>query len=217
VGGADHIVVGIVGDVRNLTLEEAPGNEIYLSIRQVFDYSTLTLIVRTKLAPASLARTLRHALTPIVPNLATNEVQTLQGAVDKAVSPRRFFTALLGGFSAFALCLALLGIYGVISYTVTHRRQEIGVRIALGASSRQVQARIVRETLQLALAGIVIGTVCAWLAGRSLEGFLFGVSAGDPLTYVGMIALLSIVAVISGYLPARRASQIDPIIALRES
>ena len=186
-------------------------------MRQVFDYSTLTLIVRTKLEPASLARTLRRALTPIVPNLATNEVQTLQGAVDKAVSPRRFFTALLGGFSVFALCLALLGIYGVISYTVTHRRQEIGVRIALGASSRQVQARIVRETLQLALAGVVVGTVCAWLAGRTLEGFLFGVSAADPLTYVGMIALLSIVAVISGYLPARRASRIDPIVALRES
>jgi predicted permease len=217
VGGTEHRVVGIVGDVRNLTLEEAPGNEIYLPMRQVFDYSTLTLIVRTKLAPASLARTLRRALTPVVPNLATNEVQTLQGAVDKAVSPRRFFTALLGGFSAFALCLALLGIYGVISYTVTHRRQEIGVRIALGASSRQVQARIVRETLQLALAGVVIGTICAWLAGRTLEGFLFGVSAADPLTYVGMIALLSLVAIISGYLPARRASRIDPIVALRES
>ena len=99
VGGPERRVVGIVGDVRHLTVEDAAGNEVYLPMRQVFDFSTLTLIVRTNLDPASLARTVRRVLIPTVPNLATNEVQTLQGAVDKAVSPRRFFTALLGGFS----------------------------------------------------------------------------------------------------------------------
>jgi putative ABC transport system permease protein len=216
VGGTDRRVVGIVGDVKHLTVEDGAGNEIYLPMRQVFDYSTLTLIVRTNLEPASLARTLRRVLTPVVPNLATNEVQTLQRAVDKAVSPRRFFTALLGGFSLFALCLALLGIYGVISYTVTHRTQEIGVRIALGASARQVQSRIIRETVELALGGIVVGTICAWVAGRTLSGFLFGVTAADPITYVGMVAVLLIVAIVSGLMPARRASRIDPIVALRE-
>ncbi|MDB4873893.1 MAG: hypothetical protein JWM41_339 [Gemmatimonadetes bacterium] len=216
VGRDDRRVVGIVGDVRHLTLEEGAGNEVYLPLRQVFDFSSLTLIVRTTLDPASLARTLRTALAPVVPNLATNEVQTLQGAVDKAVSSRRFFTALLGSFSVFALCLALLGIYGVISYTVTHRTQEIGVRIALGASARQVQGRIIRETVELAIGGIAIGTVGAWLVGRTLSGFLFGVTAADPATYVGMVVVLSVVAVVSGYLPARRASRIDPIVALRE-
>lgn len=217
VGGADRRVVGIVGDVRHLSVEGAAGDEVYLPLRQVFDIESLTLIVRTTLEPTSLVKTLRTVLTPIAPKLATNEVQTLDGVVDRAISPRRFFTALLGGFSLFALCLALLGIYGVISYTVTHRTQEIGVRIALGATARKVQTRIIRETVELASVGIILGTIGALVAARALSGFLFGVTAGDPLTYVAMIVVLSLVAVVSGYLPARRASRIDPIVALRES
>lgn len=217
VGGTDRRVVGIVGDVKNLSVEGSVGNEIYLPLRECVCGTNTTLIVRTKLEPAALVRSLRTALAPVVPNLATNEVQTLQSAVDRAVSPRRFFTALLGAFSVFALCLALLGIYGVISYTVTHRTQEIGVRIALGASSAQVQAGIIRETLELAAAGLAIGTIGAWLAGRALRGFLFGVTAADPATYVVMVVVLTVVAIASGYLPARRASRIDPIVALRES
>jgi len=216
-GGGDRRVIGIVGDVRHLTVEDAAGNEVYLPLRQEFDYSSLTLIVRTSMEPTSLARTLRRTLTPVTPNLATNEVQTLDNIVDRAVSPRRFFTLLLGGFSVFALALALLGIYGVISYTVTHRTQEIGLRIALGATAMQVQRRIIIETVQLAAMGIVLGSLGAWLASRALSGFLFGVTSGDPLTYVAMVVVLSGVAVMSGYLPARRAARIDPIIALRET
>jgi predicted permease len=217
VGGKDRRVVGVVGDVKNLSLEASVGIEVYLPIRECLCASNYTLIVRTRLEPAALARSLRATLTPIVPSLATNEIQTLQSAVDRAVSPRRFFTALLGAFSVFALCLALLGIYGVISYTVTHRTQEIGVRIALGASATQVQGRIIRETLELAAAGLVIGTLGAWMAARALSGFLFGVTAADPATYAAMTVVLTIVAIASGYLPARRASRIDPIVALRES
>lgn len=217
VGGQDRRVVGIVGDVRHLAVEDAAGDEVYLPLRQVFDFESLTLIVRTSLEPTALVNTLRVVLTPIAPKLATNEVRTLDGVVDRAISPRRFFTALLGGFSLFALCLALLGIYGVISYTVTHRTQEIGVRIALGATARQVQARVIRETAELAVVGIALGTIGSLLAARTLSGFLYGVTSTDPLTYVAMIAVLSLVALVSGYLPARRASRIDPIIALRES
>jgi predicted permease len=213
----DRRVVGIVGDVRHLSLEGGAGNEVYLPLRQEFDYSSLTLIVRTNIEPTALAKSLRLVLTPIAPNLATNEVRTLGDIVDRAISPRRFFTALLGGFSAFALCLALLGIYSVISYTVTHRTQEIGVRIALGATARQVQTQIIGETIRLAGMGVLLGTIGAWLAGRTLGGFLFGVTAGDPVTYITMVAVLSTVAILSGYLPARRAARIDPIVALRES
>ena len=215
--GGDRRVIGIVGDVRHLSVEDAAGNEVYLPLRQEFDYSSLTLVVRTSMEPTSLARTLRRTLTPVTPNLATNEVQTLDNIVDRAISPRRFFTLLLGSFSVFALALALLGIYGVISYTVTHRTQEIGLRIALGATARQVQGRVIVETVQLAAVGIFLGSLGAWLASRALSGFLFGVTSGDPLTYVAMVVVLSGVAVMSGYLPARRAARIDPIIALRES
>ena len=217
VGGQDRRIVGVVGDVKNLSLEASVGNEVYLPLRECVCGSNSTLIVRTKLEPAALARSLRAALAPVVPNLATNELQTLQSAVDRAVSPRRFFTALLGGFSIFALCLALLGIYGVISYTVTHRTQEIGVRIALGASAAQVQGKIIRETLELAAAGLVIGILGAWIAGRALSGLLFGVTPADPATYGAMVGVLAVVAIASGYLPARRASRIDPVVALREN
>ncbi len=216
IGGVDRRVVGIVRDVRHLSLEEGAGIEAYLPL-QSNDYMSLTLIVRTKVDPTALARTLRTTMEPIAPHLATNEVVTLQDMVDRSVSPRRFFTLLLGGFSLFAVCLALLGIYAVISYTVTHRTQEIGVRIALGASSAQVQRRVILETMELAVAGIVIGTVAAWAAGRALSGFLFGVTAADPTTYVAMVVVLAGVAMASGYFPARRASRIDPIVALRET
>ena len=137
--------------------------------------------------------------------------------MESAVSPRRFLTLLLGGFAVFALLLALIGIYGVISYAVHTRTQEIGVRMALGASTRQVQQRIIRETLTLAAVGMTLGTLASWAMARTLGSLLFGVSAADPVTFAGMLIVLTIVAVISGYLPARRAARIDPMMALRGS
>jgi ABC-type lipoprotein release transport system permease subunit len=210
-------VVGVVGDVRHLALEEGAGMEMYLPFRQTRDFMSMNLIVRTSLPPASLASSVRAALQPVAPNLPTNEFRTLEQVVDKAVSPRRFLTLLLGGFAVFALTLALLGIYAVISYTVNHRTQEIGVRIALGASPAHVQMRIIRETLALAVAGMGVGTIASWLLARAMNGFLFGVSATDPATFAVMIAVLTAVAMVSGYLPARRASRIDPVVALRST
>jgi len=139
----------------------------------------------------------------------------VQQLVDKAVSPRRFVVALLGGFALFALLLASLGIYGVVSYGVTQRTQEIGIRMALGASASKLQAGIIGQTLGLAAIGMLIGAVASVLLARALNGLLFGVTATDPLTFLAMPMVLALVAAIAGYLPARRASRIDPSIALR--
>jgi len=208
-------VVGVVGDVRHLSLDQAAGLELYIPFRQIVDYPTVDLIVRSSLPATSLATSIRTALAPIAPNVALNEVQTLGQIVDRSVSPRRFFTMLLSAFAAFALALALFGIYGVISYTVAHQQQEIGVRMALGASQGVVQRKILRETLVLAIVGIVLGTVASWIVAQLLRSQLFGVSSTDPATFVAMIVIVTAVALISGYLPARRASRIDPTVAFR--
>lgn len=119
------------------------------------------------------------------------------------------------GFAVFALILASLGIYTLISYSVNQRTQEIGIRMALGASARDVQARVVGQTLRLVAIGLVIGTAASSLLARGASGLLFGVTAVDPQTFVGTVAVLAIVALVAGYLPARRASRIDPMMALR--
>ncbi len=211
----ERAVAGVVGDVRHLALEQDAGMEMYLPIRQCHDYTSVDLVVRSRLAPAELAPAIRAALQPIAPNLPGKDFRTLQQLVDKSVSPRRFMVWLLGGFALFALVLASLGIYGVISYSVNQRTQEIGIRMALGASAANLQAAIVRQTLVLAAAGMLLGGVVSWTLSRTLRGLLYGVTPSDTATFVGVLAVLTCVAAIAGYLPARRASRVDPSLALR--
>lgn len=213
----DRTVVGVVGDVRHMALEEGSGNEFYIPIRQTQDYGSVDLVVRTSMPTAELASRIREALRPIEPNLPTANLRTLQTLVDRAVSPRRFVVILLGGFAGFALVLASLGIYAVISYSVNQRTQEIGIRMALGASAETLQRSILLQTLGLAGIGIGVGVVASWALARTLSGLLFGVTASDPVTFAGMLVILTAVAAIAGYLPARRASRIDPMAALRMS
>jgi len=208
-------VVGVAGDVRHLALEQASGMEMYLPMRQCADIASVDLVVRSSLPPAALAASVRAALKPIAPNLPGKDFRTLRQLVDKAVSPRRFVVLLLGGFAVFALLLASLGIYGVVSYGVNQRTQEIGIRMALGASASRLQLGIIAQTLGLAAVGMLLGAVASRLLARALSGMLFGVTANDPLTFLAMPAVLALVAVVAGYLPARRASRIDPSIALR--
>jgi predicted permease len=211
----DRQVVGVVSDVRHLALEQGSGNEMYIPMRQCSDISSVDLVVRSSLPPAALAASVRAALKPIAPNLPGKDFRTLQQLVDRAVSSRRFVVLLLGGFALFALLLASLGIYGVVSYGVNQRTQEIGIRMALGASASRLQAGIIAQTLGLAAAGMVIGAIASLLLARALGGLLFGVTATDPVTFLGMPLVLALVAAMAGYLPARRASRIDPSIALR--
>jgi len=208
-------VVGVVGDVRHLALEQASGNEMYIPMRQCPDQPSADLVVRSNVPPEALAGAIRGALQPIAPNLPGKDFRTLQQLVDKSVSPRRFVVLLLGSFAVFALILASLGIYGLISYSVNQRTQEIGIRMALGASSGDVQRRILVQTFWLASLGIALGTVASWLLVRSAGGLLFGITPRDPATFIGMVVVLTAVALIAGYLPARRASQVDPMVALR--
>jgi predicted permease len=208
-------VVGVVADVHHGGPERLGGSEMYLPMRQTGDYAAMELVVRTALPPDSLAVGIRMALRPIDPNLPVSEFQTLQELVDKAVSPRRFLVILLTGFAGFALLLVSLGIYALISYSVNQRTKEIGICMALGASSGRVQLEVLTKTLRLALTGVALGTLGSFALGKWIESLLFGTTPTDPAVFSGVSLLLCAVALVAAYVPARRASRIDPMQALR--
>ncbi len=208
-------VIGVVRDVRHLALEQESGSEMYLPIRQTNDYASVDLVVRSASSVSTMAAGIRDALKPIDPDLPAKEFRAIQDLVDRSTSPRRLIVMLLTGFAGFALILASLGIYGVISYSVNHRKQEIGIRMALGASPGGLERGILLQTLKLAAIGAAVGAVAAWLLARVLQGLLFGITPSDPLTFATVLVILIAVAALAGYLPARRASRLDPVIALR--
>ena len=208
-------VVGVVADVHHGGPERLGGSEMYLPMRQTGDYAAMKLVVRTALPPDSLAAGIRTALRPIDPNLPVTEFQTLQGLVDKVVSPRRFLVMLLSGFAGFALLLASLGIYALISYSVNQRTKEIGIRMALGASSGLVRRGVLARTLRLALAGVALGTLGSFVLSKWIESLLFATTPTNPAVFSGVSLLLCAVALAAAYFPARRASRIEPLQALR--
>jgi ABC-type lipoprotein release transport system permease subunit len=210
-------VVGVVANVRHSSLEEEAGLEMYMPIRQQSNWASLELVVRTNLPPESVAPGVRTALRAVDPRLPTSDYQTLDQIVDRSVSPRRFILLLIGAFAVTALLLASIGIYGVVSYSVSQQTQEIGIRMAMGASAAQVQGRIVVKTLILTSVGILVGMVGAFMVSRLMASLLYGVGPTDPLTFVAMTLLLTLISVLAGHLPARRASRIDPMSVLRSA
>jgi predicted permease len=213
-GDGEWEVVGVVGDVRHRSLELASGSEIYLPMGPR-NWPTLEMVVRSPLPVESLLAPVREALGDHDPAMPSGDYRTLDSVVDRAVSPRRFTLVLLGSFGTAALLLAALGIYGVLSCSVSQRVPEIGIRMALGDSGRRVLAIVVGRTAVLAGTGVILGTAGSIVLSRLLRSFLFGVEPTDVGTFVLMNSVLVAVALVSGYLPARRASKTDPMVALR--
>ncbi len=209
-------VVGVVDDVHEESVEGGTGSQIYYPALQQGP-AWAQLVIRTSLPPAALAASVLHALRELNPNQPAAEFQPIRAIVDRAVSPRRFFMILVVAFAGLGLLLATLGIYGVISYSVTRQAPEIGIRMALGATTGRVQRQILAGTLRLAFAGMALGTIGAFAVAKLIASLLFATSPWDLPTYLGMALALMLVAAVSGYIPARRASSINPMEALRSN
>ena len=216
-------IVGIVGDIRESSLEEQGAPAIFLPITQTLNLAGASptssgiayLIIRTGLPLEAIAPGVRAILRSVNPDLPLKDFQPLQQLVDRVVSPRRFLVLMVAAFALLGLLFASLGVYGVISYSVARQTREIGIRIALGASARELQLEIIGKTLRLSFTGIVAGMLASFAVTRLMRSLLFGVSPTDSATFIGMALVLALVSLIAGYIPARRASQVDPMVALR--
>ncbi len=207
-------VVGVVKSTRHLGLDRAPEPEVYIPVEQE-PFPQTILFVRSSLSKAEIARSIRQAVAAVDKNQPIQLIIPMDDLLADSVSARRFTMLLLGGFSALALMLAMMGVYGVVSYTVAERTPEIGVRIALGAQGRDVLRLILAQGLKPVVVGSVIGLIAALALGRVLSSLLYGVTATDPATFAIVALLISLAALLACYLPARRATRVDPMVALR--
>lgn len=212
--GVTREIVGIVGDVRDVSLGEAPGAMMYVPYAQA-PFWGAGIIVRSTLSPSAVADALRRQVREIDKDLPVTDVARMPDLIDASVAQPRFRTFLLGLFGAMALVLAATGIFGVISYSVSRRTNEIGIRIALGASRGTILRMVLRETLVLTIAGLAVGLPCTLAASHLARHLLFGVSANDPATLAAVAFTLLAVAGLAGLIPARHAAQVDPTVALR--
>ena len=207
-------IVGVVGDVRQDGLTTEPRPTVYLAQVQSPGYITY-VVVRTAGQPEQLAAAIRHAVQKVDNNQPVTAIERMEHYVSAELARPRLYMTLLGAFASLALVLAVIGLYGLMAYTVTQRTHEIGIRIALGAPPRAVLRSILGQGAILTITGLAIGIPSAIALARFISSWLYGVTPDDPLTYAGVAALLSVVALVASFLPARRASRVDPVLALR--
>jgi putative ABC transport system permease protein len=213
-GHDEATIVGIAADVKQRGLNRAAESEIYFP-QSLLAPEEMDVIVRAEGDPAALVPAIRAQIAQLDPDQPVTKVRTLEQVIERASGPQRLAAQLLSAFALAALLLAALGIYGVVSYAVSRREREIGVRMALGAQAGDVLRMVLREGLRLTFAGVLCGILAALALARLLAGFLYGVSATDPATYLGVAGTLALVAVLASLLPARRATRVDPGISLR--
>jgi putative ABC transport system permease protein len=213
-GPAPYQIVGVVGDVRQNSLSQKPNPGVFISCLQEPNGPAF-LVARTHGDPRQLANAIQAEIRTMDKDLPIADVKTMDEYVSASVAAPRFNTILLGAFAALALVLAAVGIFGVISYSVAQRTQEIGIRRALGAGSGSVMRMVLAHGLGLTGVGLVIGAAGAFALTRLIQSLLFGVEPTDPVTFVSVAAVLSGVAFLASYLPARRAANVDPMVALR--
>ncbi|HET7551160.1 MAG TPA: ABC transporter permease [Gemmatimonadaceae bacterium] len=210
-------VVGVVGDTRGESLERPPMPEFYIPYTQLGSWlpPEITFTVRTEVPPASVMPAIREAVHAVDPTQPIFRVETMEEVVSRSLSSHRLYLWLLGTFAVIALALATAGIYGVTSYLVTQRTREMGIRLALGAPPASLKAMVVRQEAVVAIIGTIVGLVGAFAVTRLLASFLYGVSATDPITYLCVALALIAIAMLASYVPARRATRVDPTTALR--
>jgi putative ABC transport system permease protein len=208
-------IVGVVGHTSHLALDYAPVEEVYMPYPQVPFSDTMALTIRTASAPLALSRPVQDLIRALDKDRPVSKIRTMDDVMGTSAAAPRFRTVLLGLFGLAALLLGGLGIYGVISYSVSQRTREFGIRVALGADLGQILRSVIAHGLKLTLAGVLIGVAGGLVLTRFLRSLLFGISAADPLTFASVALLLTVVAVLACYIPARRAIKVDPVIALR--
>ncbi len=211
-GGQPYEIIGVVGDIRHRAMEFQPYSALYLPTLRA---PWTNVVIRTHGDPLGLVPAVRKEVQAIDPDQPISAIRTMDEWVDSSTSTPRYRTTLLVLFAVLAMILAATGIYGVMSYSVARRTHEIGVRMALGARRRDVLAMVVRQGMLLVVVGLAIGLAGAFALTRVMSSLLFGVSAKDPMTFVLVAGLLSLVALIACYIPARRATKVDPLVALR--